>query len=372
MPTAPAAVPDKANFLSYLAPAPAAPEARFHRMNLNQLGEFGLLQRIGRRVPAPPAFVSIGLGDDAAVLHTASHRDLIITTDMLVEEIDFDPAYVSFRQIGYKALAVNLSDVAAMGGRPFAFLVGLALPGSTPVRVVDEIYHGMFSLAGRHRVVLIGGDTSASRKGILITVTVLGDIERGRAITRAGAKLGDRIYTTGTLGDSRAGLEILKSRKNRKSPRALAGDSHLIRRHILPAPRVAFGRLLGRRGWASAMIDLSDGLASDLRHLCEAGRVGARVELDRLPLSTALEAHALRRGRSATDYALRGGEDFELLFSVGEKRAAAVEAAARRMALAVTPIGTIVSKSRGVTLIRKGGREVPLTVKGYEHFAHAW
>jgi thiamine-monophosphate kinase len=372
MPTAPAAAPDKARWLSYHAPAPADPEARFHRMNLNQLGEFSLLQRIGRRVPALPAFVSIGIGDDAAVLRIAPRRDLIITTDMLVEGVDFDPTHGFFRQIGYKALAVNLSDVAAMGGRPFAFLVGLAVPGPTPVRVVDEIYHGMLSLAGRHRVVLIGGDTSASRKGILITVTVLGDIDRGRAITRSGAKVGDRIYITGTLGDSRAGLEILKRRKNRNRPRSLPGESHLIRRHFFPSPRVAFGRLLGRRRWASAMIDLSDGLASDLRHLCEAGRVGARLELDRLPISPALEAHARRQGRSVTDYALRGGEDFELLFAVDKKRVAAVEAAARRMDLAVTPIGTIVSKSRGVTLIRKGGREVPLTVKGYEHFTHAW
>lgn len=340
-------------------------------MNLNQLGEFGLLQRIGRRVPASPAFVSVGLGDDAAVLRAAPHGDLIVTMDMMVEGVDFDPAYGSFRQIGYKALAVNLSDVAAMGGRPFAFLVGLAVPGQTPVRFVDEIYRGMLSLAGRNRVVLIGGDTSASRKGILITVTVLGDIEPGRAITRSGARAGDRIYITGTLGDSRAGLEILTRQKNRTRLKSPPGESYLIRRHFFPAPRVAFGRLLGRRGWASAMIDLSDGLASDLRHLCEAGRVGAQVELDRLPISSALRAYARRVDRSAPDYALRGGEDFELLFTVGKRDAEVVEAAARRMALAVTPIGTIVSKSRGVTLIERGGREVPMTVKGYEHFTHA-
>lgn len=186
----------------------AEPGARFHRMNLNQLGEFGLLQRIRRQVPSRPAAVSVGIGDDAAVLRMAPHRDLIVTTDMLVEAVDFDPAYGSFRQVGYKALAANLSDVAAMGGRPFAFLIGLAVPGRTPVRAVDEIYHGMLSLARRHRVALIGGDISASPKGMLITVTVLGEVDAGRAVARSGTRAGDRIYVTGTLGDSRAGLKL--------------------------------------------------------------------------------------------------------------------------------------------------------------------
>jgi thiamine-monophosphate kinase len=339
-------------------------------MRLNQIGEFGLLQRIRGLVPALPAAVSIGIGDDAAVLRMSPHRDLIVTTDMLVEAVDFDPAYGSFRQIGYKALAASLSDVAAMGGRPFAFLVGLAVPGRTPVRAVDELYHGMLSLARRHRVTLIGGDTSASPKGMLITVTVLGEVEPGRAVTRSGARAGDRIYVTGTLGDSRAGLEILKRRKKRKDSKSAAGESYLIRRHFFPAPRVAFGRLLGRRGWATAMIDLSDGLASDLRHLCEAGRVGARLELDRLPVSAALAATARRLGRSAPEEALRGGEDFELLFSVREKDTAAVETAAKRTALAITPIGVIVPKRRGITVIGQGGRETPLTSRGYEHFTH--
>ena len=348
----------------------AEPDARFHRMKLNQLGEFGLLRRIRRRVPAWPTTIPIGIGDDAAVVRVAPHRDLIVTTDMFVESVDFDPAYGSFRQLGYKALAANLSDVAAMGGRPMAFLVGLAVPGRTSVRAVDEIYHGMLSLARRHRVALIGGDTSASPQGMLIAVTVLGEVEPGRAVTRSGARTGDRIYVTGTLGDARAGLEILKRQKRKKRLQPPAGESYLIRRHFFPAPRVAFGRLLGRRGWATAMIDLSDGLASDLRHLCEAGRVGARLESDRLPVSAALAAYARRLGRSAPDYALRGGEDFELLFAVREKNAAAVEAAAKRMALSVTPIGAIVPSRRGITVIGKGGREVPLTMKGYEHFTH--
>jgi len=338
-------------------------------MRLNQLGEFGLLRRIHGRVPGRSANVRIGIGDDAAVLRTPPDRDLIVTTDLLVEAVDFNRAYGSFRQIGYKALAVNLSDVAAMGGRPFAFLVGLAVHSRMAVRAVDEIYDGMLTLARRHRVALVGGDLSSSPNEMMITVTVVGDVETGRAVTRSGARSGDRIYVTGTLGDSRAGLEILKNRKRRKGSRSTAAESYLTRRHFYPEPRVDFGRLIGRKGWATAMIDLSDGLASDLRHLCEAGGVGARLESDRLPISSALAAYARRRGEAAPVYALRGGEDFELLFAVREKDSAAVEAAAKRMAISVTPIGGIVTHRHGITVMEEGGLVVPLTLRSYEHFA---
>jgi len=338
-------------------------------MNLNQLGELGLLQRIARRTPAPSrSIVPIGIGDDAAVLRIAAKHDLIVTTDLLVEGIDFDPAYGSYSQIGYKALAVNLSDIASMGGRACAYLVGVAVPGRTPVTVVDALYRGMNSLARRHRMALIGGDLSASPKDMMITVMVLGEIEKGRAIVRSGAHVGEQIYVTGTLGDSRAGLEILRDRKAGKPARGSTGEASLIRRHFFPDPRTVFGRLLSRRRWASAMIDLSDGLASDLRHLCEASRVGARLALDLLPISPALKAHSRRRGRPAAEYALRGGEDFELLFTVPNGKAGAVMTAAKRMNLAVTRIGAIVSMKRGITLLRKGGREAPLTASGYEHF----
>jgi thiamine-monophosphate kinase len=334
-------------------------------MNLNQLGELGLLQRIARRTPVPSrSIVPIGIGDDAAVVRIADKHDLIVTTDMLVEGVDFDPACGSFSQIGYKALAVNLSDIASMGGRPRAYLVGLAVPGRTPVTVVDGLYRGMNSLARRHRMALIGGDLSASPKGVMITVMVLGEIERGRAIARSGARVGEQIYVTGTLGDSRAGLELLRNRKSGTPAR----EAYLIRRHFFPDPRTAFGRLLSRRRWASAMIDLSDGLATDLRHLCEASRVGARLALDLLPISAALKAHSHRRGRAAADYALRGGEDFELLFTVPKGKAGAVLTAAKRMDLAVTRIGAIVPKNHGIMLLKKGGGEVPLTTRGYEHF----
>jgi len=338
-------------------------------MNLKQLGELGLLHRILRKAPLPPrSVVPIGIGDDAAVLRMAAGRDLIVTTDMLVQGIDFKPEFESYRDIGYKALAVNLSDVASMGGRPMAYLVGLAVPGRMPVTSVDEIYRGMNFLAGRHKLSLIGGDVSASPHGMMITVMVIGDTGRNRAVLRSGARAGDRIYVTGTLGDSRAGLEVLKRRYTKKYRPVPTEERYLIRRHLVPVPRTEFGRLLGRRGWATAMIDLSDGLATDLRHLCEASGVGARLIPEDLPVSRALRMYAHRRGRTAVEYALRGGEDFELLFTVAGRNGDSVQGAARREGLILTRIGEIVPKGRGITLLRKGDREIPLAVRGYEHF----
>ena len=340
-------------------------------MILNQLGELGLLQRIRRRLPAGSNAVPIGIGDDAAVLRVPSGWDLIATTDMLVEGIDFNRAYGStFPQIGYKALAVNLSDVAAMGGQPIAFLVGLAAPGSTAVRAVDEIYRGMRSLSRRHGVRLIGGDLSASEKGLFITVTVLGRVETGRAVSRSGARVGDRLYVTGTLGDSRAGLEILKQLKRKNPLKQRDFRSRLVRRHVFPAPRVAIGRWLGRTGWATAMIDLSDGLASDVRHLCVASGIGARLELARLPISDALRSYTKHAGRTPAEYALQGGEDFELLFTVAKVRVAAFEPSAKKMGFRITRIGEIVQRRRGITMVERSGRETPLTFRGYEHFTH--
>lgn len=342
-----------------------------NRMNLRQLGEFGLLHRIRRRIPDLSRAVRIGMGDDAAVFRTSSGRDLILTNDMLVEGIDFDFARgATHRQVGYKALAVNLSDVAAMGGRPRAFIIGLAIPGSTSVQAAEDLYRGMLTLARQERIDLVGGDTSASRKGLVISVSVLGEVEEGHALTRSGARVGDRIYVSGTLGDSRAGLELLKKRRNHRAGKRSRMEAVLIRRHLYPPARIELGRLLGRRRWATGMIDLSDGLASDLRHLCSGSRVGAQLELNRLPVSQALGTYADRNLKSPADYALRGGEDFELLFTVPMARTKMVESAAAKLGLPITSIGSIVPRNRRIILIRKDGREMPLTLRGYEHFHH--
>ena len=339
-------------------------------MKLNQLGEFGLLRRIRRRIPSLPLSIPIGIGDDAAVLRCDSSRDLVVTKDLLVEGVDFDLKHSpSLRQIGQKALAVNLSDIASMGALPRAFLVGIAAPGSLTTGAIDQLYSGMLSLARKHKMALVGGDLTASRLGLFISITILGEVASGCAVTRSGARSGDHLYVTGSLGDSRAGLEILKKTGLRNRSKRPGFESWLIRRHYDPSPRVEVGQALVRKKWAVAMIDLSDGLASDLRHLCRASRVGANLEAARLPLSSALRAYTLRSRRNALEYALRGGEDFELLFTVRKNRVAAFAKAVKQNRWPITNIGRMVSPENRITLSGADGKEKPLKLRGYEHFS---
>jgi thiamine-monophosphate kinase len=300
------------------------------------------------------------MGDDAALVRPSARRHILLTTDLLIEGVDFDPDTSSFDQIGHKAMAANLSDIAAMGGIPKYVMVAIALPTRTPMRSLDLLYQGMMRLARRYGVRLIGGDTSASFHGIMVALSVIGEAEQGQAITRSGARPGDRIFVTGSLGNSKAGLEILKRRKAR--------FPYLVRRHLYPLPRVKEGRLLATRRLATAMLDLSDGLASDLRHLCEASRVGARIDRSKIPLSPPLVEYAREKGNDPFHYALTGGEDFELLFTVRPSRIRALEHLQSQRRLTVFPIGEITTQRHGITIVEQDRRERRLTEQGYEHF----
>ena len=363
-------------------------------MELRQLGEWGLIHRI-QRTPYTRRRrgLVLGLGDDAAVIQIAPGKSLLLTTDLLVEGVDFDLARCSYDQIGYKALAANLSDIAAMGGLPRYFLVSLAAPPWTSVSSVDQLYRGMRRLAKRFEVALIGGDTSSSRHGLFLNLVVAGEIEPSKLVRRAGARIGDQIFVTGTLGDSRAGLEILKSHasryksqvtrrrsqvKTKRAGKLAAWDvgratwnvqlATLINRHLYPMPRLREGRLLASNGLASAMMDLSDGLASDLRRLCEASRIGAVINLGSLPISSPLSRYAKMKGREPSEYALTGGEDFELLFTVSPSRSKRLIQLQQRGGLKVTQIGLIRPRREGIAVITREGRERTLKTEGYEHF----
>jgi thiamine-monophosphate kinase len=356
-------------------------------MELRQLGEWGMIHRI--KTALPPSHrrgLLLGLGDDAAVIRASPDKSLLLTTDLMVEGVDFDLALCPYEQIGYKALAVNLSDIAAMGGLPLYFLVSLALPPWTSVSSADQLYRGMLGLARRFKVALIGGDVSSSRQGLFLNLVVAGEIEPSRLVRRAGARVGDQIFVTGTLGDSRAGLEILKSqekgnklhvaRRRSQVKTKRAGKparwnvqlATLINRHLYPMPRLREGRLLATKGLASAMMDLSDGLAGDLRHLCEASCVGALINLDSLPISPSLSHYAGLKARRPSGYALKGGEDFELLFTVSPKRTGQLVQLQRSGQIQVTRIGVIRPRREGISLITQDGKEKKLNVRGYEHF----
>ena len=334
-------------------------------MKISDLGEFGLIGRIQKLAPRKSSSTLIGIGDDAAALKLSASHTLLATTDLLLEGVHFDLAYTDFYSLGWKSAAANLSDIAAMGGVPRYCLTALGIPQRTTAEQVTGFYRGFNALLKRHAAELVGGDTCSSRTGLLISVTALGETAPSRLVTRAGAKPGDRIYVTGALGDSAAGLEILKTGGQRAEGRG-AEAKRLIERHLRPVPRVEWGRKLALARCASAMIDLSDGLSSDVAHICEQSRVGAQIFADRIPLSPALRKMSGELARPLLQYALSGGEDYELLFTVPPGRVKKL----RSLELPVTEIGTIAS-GKTASLVDHRGRKIPLSPSGYDHFRKA-
>lgn len=314
------------------------------------LGEFDLIERYFRRDAGRPD-VLLGVGDDAALLSVPAGSALVAATDTLVEGRHFLPDAPA-DSIGHQALAVNLSDLAAMGAEPAWALLSLSLPASD-ADWLATFADGLYALAGRHSVALVGGDTV--RGPLVVTITALGFVEPALALRRDGARPGDMLYVSGWPGEAAAGLELLRSG-------AGPSDDPLVRRCRYAEPRVALGRAL--RGRASAAMDVSDGLLGDLAKLCASSRVGAVLDLERLPVSGAL---ARRHATAECErLVLSGGDDYELLFTVPPESAAEVEALASRE-IALHRIGQIVAGS-GVKCCR-AGRQVGVPTGGYDHFA---
>jgi thiamine-monophosphate kinase len=318
---------------------------------MEALGEFDLIAKYFTR-PAKRAV--LGIGDDCALLQPTPGMQLAISSDMLVEGRHF-LSTVSARHLGHKALAVNLSDLAACGAQPLAFSLALALPRA------DETFlagfsGGLLALADEHGCELIGGDTTQGPLNICITV--FGEVPPGQALLRSGARAGDDLYVSGSVGDARLALECFRGTV------ALAGDAFEGVRIAMeqPQPRVALGVAL--RGVASSAIDVSDGLLGDLAHILRRSAVGAEVEVDTVPRSAVLASQPLALQRECT---LAGGDDYELLFTVPPSRADAVKAAAHRSGVAVTRIGRITS-TPGLALVDTQGRNVPSTFGSFDHF----
>jgi len=304
--------------------------------------------------------VRVGIGDDAAVLAGEGRTDWVVTTDLMIEDVHFLRQMQPPRAVGHKALARSLSDIAAMGGVPRYALVALAVPPELASRWVKQFFDGALALARRHRVRLAGGDLSRAGR-VIADVQVLGTVEKGKAFLRAGARAGDALFVSGELGLARLGLAVLRTH--------LGGDEAVLRRavraHFYPEPRVALGRAL-RRFPVSALIDVSDGLSTDLFHLCRASRVGARLAAARIPLPQIPPRVAERLRVVPLELALHGGEDYELLFTLPE--AAARRLPARLAGVGLQRIGRI---ERGRTLLLEDaeGRKKPLVPRGWEHFA---
>jgi thiamine-monophosphate kinase len=316
-----------------------------------------LLQRITGR--AKDRRLVLPIGDDAAAFRTRPGCLTLVSTDALVEGIHFDLTYCSPEDVGWKALAVNLSDIAAMGGTPLYATTSIALTRRTSADFVVRLYRGLASIARQHAVTLIGGDTCRSLHGIFLDVTIIGEVKPTHMLTRRGAKPGDLLYVTGELGGSSIGLELL-SRSRMKVPR-----SATIRRHLRPQPRCAAGRFLAKRKLASAMIDLSDGLSTDLGRLCEQSRVGAFVEAGQLPLVKLPGRQGQHLPSDLLHYALHGGEDYELLFAVPPRLSARVPK--QIDGLPVHRIGRV-TRTTGIWLL-DSQRKLRLHPRGFDHFA---
>jgi len=340
-------------------------------VNVRRVGELGLIRRIREAVGgAEEPGVIIGIGDDAAVLALGPGAALLATTDLVVEDVHFRRAFASPRDIGWKAVAVNLSDIAAMGGRPRWALVGLAIPASTEVDEVEAFYEGMREAAASHNVAIVGGDTSESPRGWFVSVTLLGE-HTGTPRLRSAARPGDVVAITGTVGRSAAGLAVLESGVERVRAAGIDAEAveELRRAHLRPTARVAEGRWLGEAAGVHAMMDCSDGIATDLGHMCRESGVGARVRIDRLPVAEAAREAARALGRDPIEWAAAGGEDYELLLTCDPASAGALAAGLRAATgTAFTVIGEIDGSATGIIWVEPDGRPVEIR-PGYEHFS---
>jgi thiamine-monophosphate kinase len=336
-------------------------------MRVWELGERGVILRIRNATRSDAPGVVVGIGDDCAVLALPQSARLLATTDFLLEDIHFRRRYAEPADIGWKALARNLSDVAAMGGTPRFALVALACPSETEAEAIDAFYRGIEAAAAPHGVVVVGGDTSASPDGWIVNVTLLGEIAAAPRL-RSGARPGDLVAVTGTLGDSAAGLGLLEAATDPGSLDSSIREA-VRRAHLRPVARVAEGRWLGASSAVSAMIDLSDGLATDLGHLASESRVGARVHLDRLPISPAVRSVAAALGRDPIELAVTGGEDYELLLAADP---AAIQGLAEGLRATtgtpLTVIGEVVAAADRIRFVNAQGEPQELG-EGFEHFA---
>src|SRR5215213_7243096 len=309
-----------------------------------------------------------GIGDDAAVFRSPPGKETVITADLLVEDIDFRRTTTPPYLLGHKALAVSLSDIAAMGSRPLWSLVSIGVPEDVwQTDFVERLYDGWMDLANRYGVQLIGGDTSRTNERVVIDSIMIGECSAGLAVKRTGASPGDHIYVTGSLGAAAAGLRLIERGAHLADQNLGDEDSqkldHVLLRQLRPEPRVGWGIVLGEERLATAMIDLSDGLSSDLNHLCTASDVGALLDASLLPIDERVTELCGRRALDPLELALHGGEDFELLFTV--KPGDIAKLPRRVDGVEITRIGEITSK--GIR-ISEGTRTWELKPGGWKHF----
>ncbi len=339
------------------------------RTPLSELGEFGLIERLtADLVPVQPSTV-VGVGDDAAVLRPNADQDLLVSTDLLVEGVHFDLAYVPLQHLGYKAAVVNFSDIYAMGGSPTQLTVAMAVSSRYPVEALDEIYAGIRRACAQYGVDLVGGDTTSNPSGLSLALTVIGQVERGAAVGRGGAQATDLIVVSGDLGGAYIGLQVLEREKatylaNPNLQPDLSDYQYPIERQLKPEARKDIVELLAELGVKpTSMMDVSDGLSSELLHLTKASGLGCVVFEDKLPIDPVVLRACEEFGIHPVTAVLNGGEDYELVFTVSLEDYDKIKGNPN-----ITPIGHM-TESSGAYLVNLAGEHVSLTAQGWKAFS---
>lgn len=332
-------------------------------MKLEKIGEFELIDLIRKKIYTEDKRVVLNIGDDAAILRGSKNKLLVFTTDTLMEKVHFDLKYCSYRDVGWKSMAANLSDIAAMGGIPLAGIISLGISSRTKVEDILKLYSGLKTLSSRFKCPIVGGDVFSSKE-LVIAISLLGEVEKNLFKTRSGAKVGDLICVTGDLGEAEACLRFLRSSLGKKK---IHLNNSIIKKHLIPYPRIEESRLLVKNLKITSMIDISDGLSSDLYHLCEESNKGALIYADKIPISQKTRETCKLLNLSPLNLALSSGEEYELLFTLSpeeEKKLLKVT----RGKFQVSIIGKIKNIKEGVKILDRDGKIKYLKKTGYRHF----
>jgi thiamine-monophosphate kinase len=335
--------------------------------------ELEIIAAIRKRAHKNVGGLRLGIGDDAAVVQPGGGRDFLVCCDLSIEGVHFRRDWMSPKLIGRKALAVTLSDIAAMGGTARFALISIAMASNCSAQMIDEMFTGLVELANKSGVAIIGGDTSSSPQGLFIDAIAIGECEAGKAITRGGARPGELIFVSGSLGASGLGLKFLERGHQLQevgSPAIENAEDALIqsaiRKHLIPEPRLRFGQALGDHHLATAMIDLSDGLSTDLHHLLEESHCGAVIQAESVPVADVVSALSLKAFQiEPLAMVLQSGEEYELLFTAHRDNQEKIVALAAELGTPVTAIGEIIRED-GVKLLRDSKVEI-IQPSGYEH-----
>lgn len=340
------------------------------RTDVNELGEFGLIDHLTNDLVKINESTILGVGDDAAIIRNGDHL-MLVTTDMLVEGIHFDLMYTPLKHLGYKSVIVNLSDIYAMNGKPEQITVSIALSNRFSVEAIEELYSGIKKACEVYGVDVVGGDTTSSNKGLIISITAIGKVEKDKVVRRSGAKKGDLICVTGDLGASYIGMQLMEREKqlflSKSIPEFKAdfeGQKYIVGRHLLPEARKDIIGFFDQQGIIpTSMIDISDGLSSELFHICKNSGVGAYIEEGNVPIHLETQQMAIKFNMDPITAALSGGEDYELLFTLDPGDVEKI-----RFQNDIAIIGEIVSKEDGVRLHTTGGNVHPIVAQGWKHF----